>query len=239
MTDIIIFTSGDGLRARQIAELFEGGNRVRVMGIATSEDDAVFTTADAEWLVIDQTDSEIPGLKARFGERLITLAPHRTAPEAAADIITSIKGVSAAEDPDVAWARTLGLKYDPERIAENAGAQLPPPLPGEMNPTPQQHPVKNPGEDNKVSAVTPRDDEPMPPTYLVWSVIMTVICCLPAGVVAIVFSSMVSSKFYAGNIEGAKRASRRAEIWIIVAFVLGVLWNTLYIPILLISGMAS
>lgn len=238
MTDIIIFTSGDGLRARQIAELFEGGNRVHVVGIATSEDDALFTT-DAEWLVIDQSESEIPGLQARFGERLITLAPHRTAPEAAADIIASIKGVSAAEDPDVAWARTLGLKYDPERIAENADAQLPPPLPGEVEPTPQQHTVYNTVKENTVPAGTPQDDEPMPPTYLVWSVIMTVICCLPAGVVAIVFSSMVSNRFYAGNIEGAKRASRRAEIWIIVAFVLGVLWNTLYIPIMLVSGMAS
>ncbi len=74
----------------------------------------------------------------------------------------------------------------------------------------------------------------MPPAYLVWSVVMTVLCCLPAGVVAIIFSSQVSSKFYAGDFEGAKRASERAQIWIIVSFVLGVLGNTLYLPLMLL-----
>lgn len=75
----------------------------------------------------------------------------------------------------------------------------------------------------------------MPQTYLLWSVIMTVLCCLPAGIVAIVFSSQVTSKFYAGDLDGARRASDRAQIWIIVSFVLGVLANTLYLPLSLLS----
>ena len=80
----------------------------------------------------------------------------------------------------------------------------------------------------------PHVDEGMPPTYLVWAVVMTVLCCLPAGVVAIVFACQVSSKFYAGDMEGALRASERAQIWIIVSFVLGVLANTLSLPIMLL-----
>ena len=78
--------------------------------------------------------------------------------------------------------------------------------------------------------------EPMPPTWLAWSVVMTILCCFVPGVVAIFQSAKVSSKYYAGDIEGAKRASRNAEIWIIISFVLGVISNTLYIP-LTIAGL--
>ena len=74
----------------------------------------------------------------------------------------------------------------------------------------------------------------MPPTYLVWAVIMTVICCLPAGVVAIIYSTQVSSKYYAGDMEGARRSSERAQIWIIVSFVVGVLVQSLYLPLSLL-----
>lgn len=73
--------------------------------------------------------------------------------------------------------------------------------------------------------------EPMPPTWLVWSVIMTILCCFIPGIVAIVYSSKVSGRYFAGDIEGAKRASRNAEIWIIISFVLGVISNTLYLPL--------
>ncbi len=73
----------------------------------------------------------------------------------------------------------------------------------------------------------------MPPTYLVWSVIMTILCCTIPGIVAIIYSSKVSSRFYEGDIEAANRASHNAEIWIIVSFVLGVLSNTLYVPLML------
>ncbi|MDE6226697.1 MAG: CD225/dispanin family protein [Muribaculaceae bacterium] len=75
----------------------------------------------------------------------------------------------------------------------------------------------------------------MPKSYLVWAIVVTILCCLVPGVVAIIFASQVSSKYYSGDIEGAKRASRNAEIWIIVSFVLGVLSATLYLPIALIN----
>lgn len=74
----------------------------------------------------------------------------------------------------------------------------------------------------------------MPPTYLVWAIISTLCCCMPAGIVAIVFSSMVSSRFYARDYEGAAKASRNAEIWIIVSIVAGVVSNALYFPLMLL-----
>ena len=78
-------------------------------------------------------------------------------------------------------------------------------------------------------------NEPMPPTYLIWSVLCTIFCCFIPGIIAIIYSSQVSTKFYSGDIEGAKRSSRIAEIWIIVSFVLGILTATLYLPIMMIS----
>lgn len=60
-----------------------------------------------------------------------------------------------------------------------------------------------------------------PPSYLGWSVAMTVCCCLPAGVIGIIYSSMVGQKWMRGDVEGALKASERAQWSIIVAFVLG------------------
>lgn len=79
------------------------------------------------------------------------------------------------------------------------------------------------------------EQEPMPKTYLVWSVIITILCCLIPGIVAIVYSASVSSKYYAGNIEGAKKASRNAQIWCIISVVAGILWTTLYLPLSLLA----
>lgn len=78
-------------------------------------------------------------------------------------------------------------------------------------------------------------DEPMPSTWLIWSILVTIFCCFIPGIIAIIFSSQVSSRYYAGDIEGARRSSRMAEIWIIVSFVLGVLTATLYFPFMLIG----
>lgn len=80
------------------------------------------------------------------------------------------------------------------------------------------------------------EETPMPPTYLIWSILVTVFCCFIPGILAIIFSSQVSSRYYNGDIEGAWRASRRAELWIIFSVVIGVLGATLYLPFLIISG---
>ena len=55
---------------------------------------------------------------------------------------------------------------------------------------------------------------PMPPTYLVWSILVTIFLCRIAGIVAIVYSTQVSSCYYAGNYEGAAHASRQARRWV-------------------------
>lgn len=74
----------------------------------------------------------------------------------------------------------------------------------------------------------------MPATYMLWSIVATILCCLPAGVAAIVYSAQVSSKFYAQDYDGARRCSRNAEIWIIASIVTGVIFNAFYMPLTLL-----
>jgi hypothetical protein len=61
------------------------------------------------------------------------------------------------------------------------------------------------------------------PTYLWQSIVVTLLCCLPAGVVAIVQASKVQSRQQYGDIQGALSASRNARTWCIVSLVLGLL----------------
>lgn len=68
---------------------------------------------------------------------------------------------------------------------------------------------------------------PPPPNHLVWAILTTVLCCLPLGVVSIVFSTQVNSKWAMGDVTGAQDASEKAKkfaIWsAIVQAVLAVI----------------
>ena len=63
-----------------------------------------------------------------------------------------------------------------------------------------------------------------PPTYLVCAILSTFCCCLPFGIVALVYSLGVKSRFDSGNYEGAKKYSERAALWVILAFVFGLMF---------------
>ena len=65
--------------------------------------------------------------------------------------------------------------------------------------------------------------EPCPPTNLVWAIITTLLCCLPAGIVGIFYAIKVQNKYREGDIEGAKRASETGAWWCIASIILGIL----------------
>ena len=58
----------------------------------------------------------------------------------------------------------------------------------------------------------PRQSSP-PPNYLVQAILVTIFCCLPAGVVSLVYAAQVNGKYEAGDNEGALRMSRGARLW--------------------------
>ena len=65
--------------------------------------------------------------------------------------------------------------------------------------------------------------EPCPPTNLVWAIISTVLCCIPTGIVAIIYALKVTNKYREGDIEGAKRASEVGAWWCIATIILGII----------------
>lgn len=54
------------------------------------------------------------------------------------------------------------------------------------------------------------------------SIVATLFCCLPTGIVSIVYSVQARSKSQAGDFAGASQAARNARIWLIVSVVLGI-----------------
>jgi hypothetical protein len=60
-----------------------------------------------------------------------------------------------------------------------------------------------------------------PPSYLVFAILATVLCCLPAGIPAIVYAAQVNSKLQLGDLAGAQVASNNAKLWCWISFGLG------------------
>ena len=56
------------------------------------------------------------------------------------------------------------------------------------------------------------------PNYLVQAILVTIFCCLPFGIVAIVFAAQVNGKLERGDHEGALRASSAAKLWTWISF---------------------
>ena len=64
--------------------------------------------------------------------------------------------------------------------------------------------------------------------YLVQSVLITVCCCLPAGIVAIVYAAQVNTKLALGDMTGAQESSRLAKLWCWIGFGAGALVAVVY-----------
>ena len=67
---------------------------------------------------------------------------------------------------------------------------------------------------------------PIPDNYLIWAILATVLCCMPLGIVSIIYSSKVSTLYAAGDYSGAQKASEDAKKWAV--------WSALSIAIVVI-----
>jgi hypothetical protein len=77
------------------------------------------------------------------------------------------------------------------------------------------------------------------PNYLIPAILATIFCCLPVGVVSIIFAAQVSGKISAGDMAAAMDASRKAKMFMFIAVGLGLLlWVTVIILWILVFGMA-
>jgi Interferon-induced transmembrane protein len=93
------------------------------------------------------------------------------------------------------------------------GWQTPPPQPG--------WPVQQPGY--------PAQREP--DNYLVWAILVTVMCCLPFGIVSLISSNKVSGLWAQGRYAEAQAASDSAKKWAIIGAIVGPILYILFIGI--------
>ena len=74
------------------------------------------------------------------------------------------------------------------------------------------------------------------PNYLVWAILTTLFCCLPLGVVSIVYAAQVDGKRAAGDLVGAHKSSHNAKMWAIYSAIAGPV--LMFIWVLFFGGMA-
>lgn len=73
-----------------------------------------------------------------------------------------------------------------------------------------------------------------PKTWLAESILVTILCCLPFGVVGIIKASNVSSLWQAGRFEEARAASASAKKWTLIGFFASLAAYLLYIILMVI-----
>ncbi len=91
------------------------------------------------------------------------------------------------------------------------------------------------GESLQGSAASQQPPVPTIPNYLVQSILATVFCCLPLGIVAIIFAAQVNGKIQAGDMPGALSASKNAKTFCWIAFGLGLACTLMYITFIILS----
>lgn len=77
------------------------------------------------------------------------------------------------------------------------------------------------------------------PNYLVQAILVTLCCCLPGGIVAIVYAAQVNSKQAAGDIAGAQDSSNKAKMWCWISFGVGLVINLIVVIIQFMAAAAS
>ena len=63
--------------------------------------------------------------------------------------------------------------------------------------------------------------QPEPDNHLVWAILCTVLCCLPLGIVSIVYSTKVSGLWAQGRYAEAQSAADSAKKWAIIGAIVG------------------
>jgi len=77
------------------------------------------------------------------------------------------------------------------------------------------------------------------PNYLVQAILLTICCCPPFGIVAIVYAAQVNGLLQAGDVAGAKKASASAKMWCWVALALWAVGALAYLAFALIFALAG
>ena len=119
------------------------------------------------------------------------------------------------------------------------GAQAPSTLPNGGFTNCQQQPQSPFGGQTPFAPQQP-ETAVCPKTWLVESILVTLFCCLPFGIVGIIKASQVESQFRIGNyLRSAQQSSADAGKWTKLGFFIGLGVSLLYILLVLVGVVGS
>ena len=93
----------------------------------------------------------------------------------------------------------------------------------------QQQNWQGPQQSWQQSPQNHASSEERPSTYMVLAILSTVCCCIPFGIVSIVYANKVDTLWYQGLYEEARKSSRRARNWALASILTTVAFYFLYI----------
>ncbi len=93
------------------------------------------------------------------------------------------------------------------------------------------------------SGLRPADPRPSgtrattkPASYLGWAIASLVLCCVPLGIVAVVYAARVDALWMSGNHTAAAAASRKARAWVLATATVGIVGLVLYALLVVRTG---
>ena len=81
--------------------------------------------------------------------------------------------------------------------------------------------------------------EAPPKNWLIESILVTIMCCLPLGIVGIIYATKVDTLWSTGQRDAAYQASREAGKWVKLGAIIGLVVIVLYIMLLVFGVFAG
>lgn len=88
---------------------------------------------------------------------------------------------------------------------------------------------QNPGTNFSQNATPPKN-------WLVESILVTILCCLPLGIAGIIFAASVEGKYAKGDHEGAIKAAQTAKTMVLISAISGIIGIVIWV--LFFGGLA-
>lgn len=126
------------------------------------------------------------------------------------------------------WEPAISVPEVAELFVDEVKTETPPPPAATPSPQTRSYSQTTP----RSYSSSPRPIPNMankPDNYLIWSILTTVLCCLPFGIAAIVYSTKVDSQWNLGNVEGAKEAAKQAKTFAWISFGAGIAFYMIYV----------
>lgn len=78
-----------------------------------------------------------------------------------------------------------------------------------------------------------------PDSYMLWAILSTICCCVPFGIVSIIYAAKVNGLYQTQQYEAAEKASADAKKWAIISAAVGAAVNILYMIYYAVVGFGT